>query len=145
MSAGAAAVDETGFALHPRLAADTVAVASLALSELRLMNDARYPWLILVPRRAGLREFADLREHDQPSLLAEIRRCCDLLRTLHAPTRINIAMIGNLVPQLHAHVVARFDDDEAWPRPVWGLGEPRPYPPDELAARVARYRQSPGS
>ncbi|HEY2347336.1 MAG TPA: HIT domain-containing protein [Xanthomonadaceae bacterium] len=129
------------FALHPRLAADTVAVASFELSELRLMNDARYPWLILVPRRADLQEFADLREDEQPLLLAGIRRCCELLKALHAPTRINIAMIGNLVPQLHAHVVARFADDEAWPRPVWGLGETRTYPADELAARIARYRQ----
>ena len=128
------------FHLHPRLEADTALITDWGLSRVLLMNDARYPWLILVPRRAGLREFADLSEDDQPSLLAEIRRCCDLLKALHAPTRINIAMIGNLVPQLHAHVVARFENDEAWPRPVWGLGESRPYPADELAARAMRYR-----
>lgn len=138
------ALQDPAFALHPRLAADTVAVASLALSELRLMNDARYPWLILVPRRADVRDFIELDAADQALLFAEVRRCGELLKAAHAPTRINIAMIGNMVPQLHAHVVARFDRDEAWPRPVWGLGEPRPYPPDELATRVAGYRQSLG-
>jgi len=143
MSQGEAPRDPA-FALHPRLAADTVAVATLGLSELRLMNDDRYPWLILVPRRADIREFIDLDAADQALLFDEIRRCGELLKAAHAPTRINIAMIGNMVPQLHAHVVARFDHDEAWPRPVWGLGESRPYPPDALAARVAGYRQSLG-
>ena len=140
MTANAPAVEE-GFVLHPRLAADTVAIASLDLSELRLMNDARYPWLILVPRRADVREFIDLDNADQGLLSAEIRRCGELLRSAHAPTRVNIAMIGNLVPQLHAHVVARYDDDEAWPRPVWGLGESRPYPATDLEARIAAYRR----
>jgi len=132
---------EPDFALHPRLAADTVGLGPLALSAARLMNDARYPWLVLVPRRANLHEFVELEDGGQSLLLGEIRRCCELFKALHEPARINIAMIGNVVPQLHVHVVARFTDDATWPRPVWGLGEARPYAPGMLDARVTRYRQ----
>ena len=132
---------EQGFVLHPRLAADSAGIGQLAMSGVRLMNDARYPWLILVPRRAQMQEFVELQDNEQSLLLEEIRRCCELFKALHKPARINIAMIGNVVPQLHVHVIARFVDDATWPRPVWGLGEPQPYPPEVLNARVTRYRQ----
>ena len=132
---------EPDFAMHPRLQADTVGIGPLALSAVRLMNDARYPWIVLVPRRANLHEFVDLRDDEPSLLLEEIRRCSELFKALHHPAKITIAMIGNLVPQLHVHVIARFTDDATWPRPVWGLGEARPYAQDMLDARVARYRQ----
>jgi len=140
----ALAGDESAFALHPRLAADTIAIAALDLSELRLMDDARFPWLILVPRRAGATGLLDLNDGEQATLLHEIRRCANALQRLHAPTRINIAMIGNLVPQLHAHVIARFDGDAAWPKPVWGFGQTRPYRTDERESTLAAIRNSLG-
>lgn len=134
----------SGFVLHPRLAADTVAVGALPLSELRLMNDARFPWLILIPRIAGIADYTVLSTTDQASLWAEIGRCAQALTTVHMPTRINIGLLGNLVPQLHAHVVARFVDDAAWPGPVWGSGTAVAYHPSALAARVLGYRRALG-
>lgn len=132
---------EQDFRLHPRLVADTVAIGPSVLSAVRLHKDARYPWLVLVPRRANMHEFIDLQDNEQSLLLEEIRRCSELFKALHKPLRINIAMIGNVVPQLHVHVIARFKNDAAWPRPVWGLGEAQPYDPKALEARVKRYRQ----
>ncbi len=134
--------DAAGFALHPRLAADTVALASLALCEVRLMDDARYPWLILVPRKAGVESLLHLTADAQAELLGEVRHCAQVLETEHAPTRLNIAMLGNLVPQLHVHVVARFDGDAAWPAPVWGVGQAQPYAHEALAQQRARYRRA---
>ncbi|HTA65265.1 MAG TPA: HIT domain-containing protein [Xanthomonadaceae bacterium] len=141
MATAASSELEQGWALHPRLVADTAGIGPSELSAIRLMNDARFPWLILVPRRAKLHEFVDLQENEQSLLLEEIRRCCALFKALHTPMRINIAMIGNVVPQLHVHVVARFADDATWPRPVWGFGKAQPYKQEMLDMRVARYRQ----
>ena len=133
--------EEKGFLLNPRLARDTVGLGPSVLSAVRLVRDARYPWILLIPRRPRLREFTDLEDNEQALLLEEIRRCCELFTALHKPTKINIAMIGNIVPQLHVHVIARFRGDPTWPRPVWGVGEPTPYSAEELKARVARYKQ----
>lgn len=126
------------FILHPRLAADTVAVAALPLCEVRLMNDSRFPWLILVPRRADVREVHALDGADQAALIAESSRAALLLERLFAPDKINLGALGNLVPQLHWHVVARFRADAAWPGPIWGSGTPQPYTEAELAAAVER-------
>ena len=132
---------EKGFVLHPKLAKDTVGLGPSVLSAVRLVRDSRYPWILLVPRRPGLREFVDLEDNEQSLLLEEIRRCCELFKALHKPTKINIAMIGNIVPQLHVHVIARFRGDSSWPRPVWGVGEAVPYTKEDLQARVTRYKQ----
>jgi len=125
------------FALHPRLEADTVFVARLALSRLLLMNERRYRWLILVPERPDLRELHDLAPADQAQLMSEITRVSRLLQRPAAPERtpdkINVGMLGNLVPQLHVHVIARCRDDPAWPGPVWGHSPAEPYAPDDLA------------
>jgi len=115
------------FELHERLAADSAPVASLSLCHLRLARDARYPWAILIPQRAGVSELTDLAPPDQGQLMAEISAVSHALRQLHAPDRINVASLGNLVPQLHIHVVARFRDDAAWPGPIWGVGQAEPY------------------
>lgn len=131
----------SGFTLHPRLAADTVAVGALGLSELRLMNDARFPWLILVPRIAGIADYTALSAADQASLWTEVGRCAQALTSAHAPARINIGVLGNIVPQLHVHVVARSTDDAAWPGPVWGAGAAVAYAADACAVRVAAYRR----
>ncbi len=115
------------FVLDPRLAADTLPVASLPLCDVLLMNDARYPWLILVPRRAGLVEITDLTESDQQALWQEVNRTALALRSVARCEKLNIAALGIIVRQLHVHVVARNYGDAAWPGPVWGYGQAEPY------------------
>jgi diadenosine tetraphosphate (Ap4A) HIT family hydrolase len=130
----------SGFELHPRLAADTLAVGDLALSRVLLMNDPRFPWLVLVPRRPGLVEFLQLDAADCGELTAEARRCGLALQDLFKPHKLNIAALGNLVPQFHLHVVARFEDDARWPQPVWGAPPTAPYAPAVAMARVRALR-----
>ena len=131
------------FALHPRLAADTCELACWELSRLRLMNDSRWPWLILVPARAGLREIHDLAAEDRGLLIEEIARAGRALQAMAKPDKINVGMLGNLVPQLHVHVVARFAADPAWPGPVWGFGSRIPYTDAALAGtRAALFGHS---
>ncbi|WP_395681663.1 HIT domain-containing protein [Dokdonella sp.] len=130
------------FQLDPRLAGDTHLIGELGLSRLLLMDDARYPWLILVPRIAGARELFDLDGSDRATLLAELDTVGRALETLLRPDKFNIAALGNVVPQLHVHVVARYSADAAWPRPVWGIGERVPYEGGALARRVAELREA---
>ena len=125
----------SSFALHPRLAGDTHVLADLALCRVLLMNDARFPWLILVPRRAGLHELTDLTGEDVALLMVEVTTASTALRKLFAPDRINVAAIGNIVNQLHVHVVARTESDPAWPGVVWGHGGAKPYDPPALLHR----------
>src|SRR5512141_1937170 len=106
------------------------------------MNDARFPWLILVPRRAGLRELIELPREDQHLLLDEINRCTHVLHALEKPDKLNVAALGNVVAQLHVHVIARFANDAAWPRPVWGCGERASYSADALRIRLAALRSA---
>jgi len=123
--------------LHPRLAADSAFIASLPLSDLRLINDARWPWLILVPRVADAGEWLDL-DHSQRQLLdAEVHAAGTLLRAHFDTDRINVAALGNVVPQLHIHVVSRQQNDPAWPGPVWGFGQPQRYDDSELQRRIS--------
>jgi diadenosine tetraphosphate (Ap4A) HIT family hydrolase len=122
------------FVLHPRLAADTTFVADWPLSRLLLMNDARYPWLMLVPRRANVTEIFDLNRVDRAAMIEETARAAQLLKTVSKSAKINVGALGNLVPQLHVHVVARRPGDPAWPGPVWGQGQAAAY---ESAARDA--------
>jgi diadenosine tetraphosphate (Ap4A) HIT family hydrolase len=121
----------TGFALDPQLAADTHPVCDLALCTVRLMNDATYPWLILVPQRDGLTELIDLSSADRAALTQEIDQACVVLRDLTGCDKLNVAALGNMVRQLHVHVIARFETDAAWPGPVWGTVPPEPYPDDD--------------
>jgi diadenosine tetraphosphate (Ap4A) HIT family hydrolase len=120
---------KTPWSLDPRLAADTVAAGDLPLSRVLLSNDANYPWLILVPRRAGAVELIDLAANDRAQLMDEIARVSTVLRDLTACHKLNVATIGNMVAQLHIHVIARFRDDGAWPAPVWGKRPAKPYDP----------------
>ena len=117
----------TGFALHPRLAADTVTVGELPLCRLLLMNDAQYPWCILVPRRDGAREIYLLDEPDQQQLWRESALLSRALMQAFAGHKLNVAALGNVVPQLHLHHIVRDPGDAAWPGPVWGRHPPRPY------------------
>ena len=115
------------FKLAPRLAADTFLVGEAPLSQVLLMNDARYPWLILVPRRADVTEPFELSEADQAQLLQESMRLGEAMKAHFAADKINIAALGNQVAQLHVHHIARFHTDDAWPGPVWGVGSSVPY------------------
>jgi diadenosine tetraphosphate (Ap4A) HIT family hydrolase len=113
-------MNESAWTLHPQLAADTVAVGDLPLSRVLLMNDANYPWLILVPRRPGLVEIIDLEENEQVQLFGEIANAARALKSVTDSQKLNIAALGNSVSQLHVHVIARNPGDAAWPKPVWG-------------------------
>lgn len=127
--------------LDARLKADTVPVASLALCDVLLMNDARYPWLIAVPREAGLVEITDLGDQAQQQLWSEVNRVAKALRVVAPCDKINIGALGNIVRQFHVHVVARREGDAAWPGPVWGNGRAEPYPDDQLQSLLALLRQ----
>jgi diadenosine tetraphosphate (Ap4A) HIT family hydrolase len=124
----------TPFLLDPRLAADTVPLIDLPLSHLLLVDDARFPWLILVPRRPDKRDLIDLEADDLAQLMAEVRSAGEALRAVTQPDKLNVAALGNMVPQLHVHVIARRRDDAAWPKPVWGIGEPEAYEPTRREA-----------
>ena len=117
------------FALHKRLAADTFPILDLALSRVLLMNDARFPWLILVPRKPGLTEIFDLTRRDRGLLMEEVAHCAARLLTGTGCQKINIGALGNLVPQLHVHVVARKRGDVAWAGRVWGFRQRKVYAP----------------
>lgn len=133
-------MNDEGFALHPRLVADTFTLGDLPLCRLLLMNDAQYPWFILVPRRVGAREIYLLDERDQQQLLRESAALSRAAMDAFAGEKLNVAALGNVVPQLHVHHVVRRAGDAAWPRPVWGVHPPRPYAEAERAARVAALR-----
>ena len=129
------------FALHPTFARDTVEVARLPLCRVLLMNDRRFPWLILVPEREGLREIHDLPPADRSLLIEEIALAAQVLVRLVQPDKLNTGALGNLVPQLHIHIVGRFATDAAWPGPVWGSGAAVVYPAsglEELKGRIAK-------
>lgn len=115
------------FQLHPRLAQDTLRVGNFPLCQLLLMNDASYPWFILVPRRAAIREIFELDYHDQQQLLKESSQLSQVLNKLYQADKLNIAALGNMVPQLHIHHIVRYQTDQAWPNPVWGLFPAQPY------------------
>jgi diadenosine tetraphosphate (Ap4A) HIT family hydrolase len=127
MNSNAAPAPYGDFTLDPQLERDTAAVGDLPGSRVLLMNDANFPWLIAVPRHAGAVEIFDLGEAERAQLMSELALLAQLLKDLTGCHKINIAAIGNVVAQLHVHVVARRRDDPLWPRPVWGAQPPRPY------------------
>jgi diadenosine tetraphosphate (Ap4A) HIT family hydrolase len=128
------------FSLDDRLVADTLAVCDLPLSALRLMNDSRFPWLILVPRRIGVSEITDLEPADRLRLWDEVASASCVLADIAKPKKLNVAAIGNIVAQLHVHIVARHENDAAWPRPVWGMGTAEPYGRDTAEGLVTTVR-----
>ena len=129
---------ESAFALDPRLAADTVEVGDLALCRVLLMDDARFPWLILVPRRPEVSEITDLSEADAAALWQEMQLATRVMQALAKPDKVNVAALGNVVAQHHVHVVGRFRSDPAWPGPVWGFETRKPYPPHPRAQLLER-------
>jgi diadenosine tetraphosphate (Ap4A) HIT family hydrolase len=128
------------FELDPRLAADTFLVGDTPLSQLLLMNDARYPWLILVPRRSDVTEPFELSETDQAQLWQESMRLGEAMKAHFAADKLNIAALGNQVAQLHVHHIARFHIDDAWPGPVWGVGSAVPYSAEARDALIGELR-----
>jgi len=129
------------WSLHPQLAKDTIEVGDLPLARTLLMNDANYPWLVLVPRRADAVEIIDLDEDQQVQLMYEIALLARVLKDVTACHKLNIGAIGNIVPQLHVHLVARHRDDAAWPQPVWGAVAARPYDHVERDRLIAAIRR----
>jgi diadenosine tetraphosphate (Ap4A) HIT family hydrolase len=128
------------FALDPALVKDTHQVMDWPLCRVLLMDEANYPWLVLVPRRAGLRDLDELAATDQALAWLEIATASRRLKAALGAHKMNVAALGNVVAQLHIHVIARFRDDAAWPRPIWGQVPVRRYEPQALAERLAMVR-----
>lgn len=129
------------FELDTRLAADSMLIADGPLSQIRLMNDARFPWVVLVPRVPNASEWIDLDGGQQRLLLAEINQISQHLKQKPHVTKLNIGALGNIVRQLHIHLIGRHEGDAAWPGPVWGSGPAQRFGASELAERVEIWRQ----
>lgn len=129
------------FKLDSRLHNDTFFVCDLSLSRVLLMNDSQFPWLILVPMKNDIAEIIDLSEQEQVTLLQESALASKALQALFSPLKLNVAALGNVVRQLHVHHVARFDNDFAWPKPVWGNQPTVAYDPDKANALVEMLKQ----
>ena len=129
------------WSLHPQLDRDTASIGDLPLSRVLVINDASYPWLLLVPRRPDIVELIDLDEVAQAQLMTEIGRVSRALREVTQCHKLNVAALGNAVPQLHVHLIARFRNDAAWPKPVWGVAPPRNYEREELQNFVTPLRR----
>jgi len=134
----------TDFILDPRLAADSVFIADGPLSQVRLMNDARFTWLLLVPRVPDASEWLDLDGNQQRLLLAEINQVGNLVRAQAGVQKLNIGALGNIVRQLHVHLVGRHEGDAAWPGPVWGSGPALRFGSESLGERIEAWRQQLG-
>ena len=124
------------FQIHPQLESDSVLVGTLPLCQVRLLDDARFPWLLLVPQRPDVVQILDLADADQQALWDEIREVTRLVNKLWRPARVNLGVSGIVVPQLHVHLIVRFENDAAWPKPVWNIGTPQTHPADLLRTRI---------
>lgn len=131
----------TNFVLDPRLAADTAFIADGPLSQVRLMDDTRFPWLVLVPRVNGVSEWLELDGGQQRLLLAEINQAGQLIRAQPGVEKLNIGALGNIVRQFHVHLIGRHEGDPAWPGPVWGQGAAARHAPAALAAQIDAWRR----
>ena len=129
----------TSFELAPELAGDCIELADWPLCKVLLMNDSLYPWFVLVPRKAGLKEIIDLSEADQIIYLKESAKLSKLLIEIFKPDRLNVAALGNVVSQLHIHHIARFTTDAAWPAPIWGKHPAKPYTDEQIQALKAHF------
>ena len=137
------------FKADPAFEAGSVLVCDWPLCQLRLQDDSRFPWLILIPRRAGLHEIEDLTPAERAALMDEVVRAGDMVRSLGRAAgrpvqKLNVAALGNVTAQLHVHVIGRRHDDGLWPDPVWGRGAAAPYGANGLQAAMSRIRLSPG-
>ncbi|WP_417465724.1 HIT domain-containing protein [Kordiimonas sp.] len=128
----------TEFELHPQLLADTVEICTLRLCRVLIMNDSTYPWLVLVPERVEVREIHALSAADQQTLMREISHVASVMETLFKADKMNVAALGNMVPQLHVHIIARYEGDAAWPGPVWGKVPAKAYEPAACADTITK-------
>lgn len=129
-------MDAKGFEIHPQLAQTSYPLASLAYSDLRLVDDARFPWVLVIPRVPDTVELIDLPPEIRTPVGVEVDHVCRIIRDVFAPFKLNVAALGNQVRQLHVHVIARYVDDPAWPNPVWGMGQSIPYSEELLSSRL---------
>lgn len=129
------------WSLHPQLQKDTIELGDLPLSRVLVIKDANYPWLLLVPRRSSVVEVIDLDEVAQAQLMTETTRVARALKDVTQCDKLNIAALGNVVPQLHVHVIARRTSDAAWPRPVWGAVPALDHDADEVQAFISALRR----
>lgn len=129
------------FTLHPKLEADCIYLGKLALCRVLLMNDQQYPWLILVPERHNITEIYQLDIKAQQQLIHESSYIAEQLNTHYNADKINIAALGNQVPQLHIHHVVRYKTDKAWPAPIWGAFDAKPYSEQQLSKKVTELEQ----
>ena len=129
------------WSLHRQLEQDTINIGDLPLSRVLVVNDANYPWLMLVPRRADAKDLVDLNEVEQGQLMTEINRVSRALQDITKPDKLNVAALGNVVPQLHVHVIARRTSDPAWPRPVWGVVPTIAHDPQEIEHFIRALRK----
>ncbi|MFN5452719.1 HIT domain-containing protein [Bradyrhizobium sp.] len=132
---------ESAWSLHPQLAKDTIDIGDLPLSRVLVIKDANYPWLLLVPRREGAVEIIDLDEVAQAQLMTEITRVSRAVKEITKCDKLNVAALGNMVPQLHIHIVARRTGDVAWPRPVWCVAPPLPHDAQEVQQFISAVRR----
>lgn len=135
-------MSETGFKLHEQLEKDTVKIGDLPLCELLLINDANYPWCVLVPRRAEITEVYQLNQADRAQLLEESCVLSEVMQQVFSAKKMNVAALGNMVPQLHLHHIARFEEDNAWPGPIWGVVPAKAYENSALQERVEVIQQA---
>jgi len=131
----------TTFQLHPRLKEDCIAIGRFDLCQLLMMNDSQYPWFILVPERADIKEIYQLSKSERHTLTEESSYLAENLATLYEADKMNIAAIGNLVPQLHIHHVVRYQSDKAWPAPVWGRFAAVPYTQQQIIDNIAQVKE----
>jgi diadenosine tetraphosphate (Ap4A) HIT family hydrolase len=132
---------DSAWTLNAQLKKDTIDIGDLPLSRVLVIKDANYPWLLLVPRRPETVEIIDLGEVEQAQLMTEISRVARALKDVTKCDKLNIAALGNVVPQLHVHIIARRGSDVAWPRPVWGVAPPLEHDPAEVQAFIAALRR----
>jgi diadenosine tetraphosphate (Ap4A) HIT family hydrolase len=131
----------SAWSLHPQLKQDTIDIGDLPLSKVLVIKDANYPWLLLVPRRPEAKEIIDLDEVEQAQLTTEVSRAARALKEITKCDKLNIAALGNVVAQLHVHVIARRTTDAAWPRPVWGAVPPIPHDAEEVQHFISALRR----
>jgi diadenosine tetraphosphate (Ap4A) HIT family hydrolase len=132
---------DSAWSLNAQLKKDTIDIGDLPLSRVLVIKDAHYPWLLLVPRRPEIVEIIDLDEVEQAQLMTEISRVSRALKDITKCDKLNIAALGNMVPQLHVHIIARRGSDVAWPRPVWGVAPPLEHDATEVQAFISALRR----
>lgn len=128
------------FVLDQRLENDSVFICDLKLCQVRLHKNGAFPWIMLMPKRADVVEILDLNDDDQDTLWNEIIFASNIMKKLFKPKKLNVANLGNVVPQLHVHVVARFEGDKAWPGPIWNSGVKRDYELDEAEKLIKQLQ-----